>query len=126
VVYGYIFVLVRRPLQDSASSGFEGRSTASTDKALQHVVDLRAPYSCCFAVLQEGQLPILTVLRIARDVAVGMDYMHKINIIHRDLRAANLLLDDETKRVKIGDLGFARLMDKYQKMSGGTGTHRRV
>ena len=38
------------------------------------------------------------------DTARGMDFIHSKNVIHRDLKLSNLLLDAEM-RVKIGDLG---------------------
>ncbi len=43
---------------------------------------------------QEGALRLSQVLRIAVEVSRGMDYLHQRKIIHRDLKAANLLMDD--------------------------------
>ncbi len=68
-------------------------------------------------------LPLSTVLKIAKDVACGMNYLHKINIIHRDLKAANILIDD-TGKVKISDFGVSRLIDKINVMTAETGTYR--
>lgn len=36
----------------------------------------------------------------------GIEYMHKMNVIHRDLKTANILLD-ERYQVKIADFGLA-------------------
>jgi len=46
-------------------------------------------------------------VKIALDVACGMAYLHARNIIFRDLKSENLLLDD-TGKTKICDFGFAR------------------
>jgi polo-like kinase 1 len=39
-----------------------------------------------------------------------MEYMHKMRVIHRDLKLANLLLDDQFN-LKIADLGLAAKLE---------------
>lgn len=53
--------------------------------------------------------PLSTRIRMAKDAALGMNWLHGINhIIHRDLKPANLLVD-ENNRVKVTDFGFVRI-----------------
>ncbi|ETW09134.1 TKL/LISK/LISK-DD1 protein kinase, variant 2 [Aphanomyces invadans] len=46
-------------------------------------------------------------VQIALDAAEGLRYMHERHIIHRDIKAANMLLDDNL-RIRLCDFGFAR------------------
>ncbi len=48
------------------------------------------------------------MLRIGREVALGLAAAHKRGLIHRDIKPANLWLEAETGRVKILDFGLAR------------------
>ena len=70
-----------------------------------------------------GQLKLSLVLKIGTEVCRGMDYLHKRKIVHRDLKAANLLMD-ETGTVKIADFGVARVMNTTGVMTAETGTYR--
>lgn len=43
---------------------------------------------------QKGVFKLPALLRVATDVSKGMNYLHQNNIIHRDLKTANLLMDE--------------------------------
>eukprot|EP00210_Caulerpa_lentillifera_P008547 g8153.t1 len=71
----------------------------------------------------KGCLPLMEVYKIALDVSRGMDYLHRMHIIHRDLKTANLLMDN-TGTVKVADFGVARILDTQCNTTGETGTYR--
>ncbi|CAI9117012.1 OLC1v1018321C4 [Oldenlandia corymbosa var. corymbosa] len=50
---------------------------------------------------QKGVLKLPAVLKVALDVARGMSYLHQNNIVHRDLKTANLLMDENGVRLNI-------------------------
>ncbi|TYI27745.1 hypothetical protein ES332_A05G197800v1 [Gossypium tomentosum] len=70
------------------------------------------------------KLPLL--LKLAIDVSEGMSYLHQNGIMHRDLKAANLLMDENGVRdvVKIADFGVARVQAQPGVMTAETGTYR--
>ena len=54
---------------------------------------------------RERQLPVPEALRIAKDIASGLDYAHRHGVIHRDIKPENVLLHDG--RAMIADFGIA-------------------
>jgi len=54
--------------------------------------------------------------KIAVDVSAAMAYLHSRNVIHRDLKSQNLLVDKNWK-IKVCDFGFARDTDKTEVMT---------
>ncbi|KAL0923486.1 hypothetical protein M5K25_007545 [Dendrobium thyrsiflorum] len=72
---------------------------------------------------QKGVFRFSSLLRVAIDVSNGMNYLHQNNIIHRDLKTANLLMD-ENEVVKVADFGVARFKTQSGNMTAETGTYR--
>ncbi|KAK8716852.1 hypothetical protein V6N13_044147 [Hibiscus sabdariffa] len=72
---------------------------------------------------QRGVFRLPSLLKVALDVSKGMNYLHQNNIIHRDLKTANLLMD-ENQVVKVADFGVARVQAHSGVMTAETGTYR--
>ncbi|KAL3638899.1 hypothetical protein CASFOL_016806 [Castilleja foliolosa] len=68
-------------------------------------------------------LKLPQLLKFAIDVCKGMEYLHQNNVIHRDLKTANLLMDT-CNHVKVADFGVARFQNKGGVMTAETGTYR--
>lgn len=60
---------------------------------------------------RDGPLPVADTLRIAKQTAEALSAAHAQGLIHRDVKPANILLEDETDRVVLGDFGLARTAD---------------
>ncbi|KAI5636057.1 protein tyrosine kinase domain-containing protein [Phthorimaea operculella] len=55
--------------------------------------------------------------RLARETAAAVDYLSSKHILHRDIRAANCLVDTR-RTLKLADFGMARKVDAKDKLPG--------
>ncbi|KAJ0038726.1 hypothetical protein Pint_23001 [Pistacia integerrima] len=71
---------------------------------------------------RKKKLPFKIVIQLALDLARGLSYLHSKKIVHRDIKAENLLLN-KNHALKITDFGVSRFQALNPKdMTGSTGT----
>ena len=60
---------------------------------------------------REGALPIPMAVQILSEVASALAYAHKRGVINRDVKPANIMLDDGGWAV-VADFGIAKVTEK--------------
>nr|GMD72430.1 serine/threonine-protein kinase HT1-like [Ipomoea batatas] len=71
---------------------------------------------------RKKKLAFKIVIQLALDLSRGLSYLHSKKIVHRDVKAENMLLDTD-RTLKIADFGVARVEAQNPKdMTGETGT----
>jgi hypothetical protein len=119
----------------SARQRFAREARAAAAIAHDHVVTIHAvepdhqpPYLVMHYVagvsLQDkldrtGPLGVKEVLRIGLQVAEGLAAAHKQGLVHRDVKPANILLENGVERVKLTDFGLARAVDDASLTQSG-------
>lgn len=68
---------------------------------------------------EEGPFDVVETTRIAFDVCQALEAAHTQGIVHRDVKPANIMVDDERHRVWLADFGLARAADDPQQVQKG-------
>lgn len=66
----------------------------------------------CGKVLKEGD-----IYRIMQEISKGMEYLHRRGVLHGDLKASNVLVDDDCRCV-ISDFGQSEMKSEASRISG--------
>ena len=74
---------------------------------------------------RERQLPVNEAIRLAAEIADGLDYAHRQGVVHRDIKPGNVLLSEG--HAVLADFGIARAITvaRAERMTGtgiGVGT----
>jgi eukaryotic-like serine/threonine-protein kinase len=63
-------------------------------------------------------MPLAQVMGIAARVADALDYAHRNQVVHRDVKPANIMYEPTTEQVKVTDFGIARITDSSKTKTG--------
>jgi serine/threonine-protein kinase len=67
----------------------------------------------------EGTLGVKEILRIGMQAALGLAAAHAQGLVHRDVKPANILLENGVERVRLTDFGLARACDDASLTQSG-------
>ena len=96
-----------------------------------HVNDSCDSMLLCYEYLSGGCLSdivldtsrLINPLKVAYEVSKGMQHLHFLDIMHRDLKSANIILDSRGC-AKIADFGLSCQISRGSEMTAETGTYR--
>lgn len=66
-----------------------------------------------YGAFEEG-----VIIKYTKQVLLGLAYLHDNQVLHRDLKGANLLVDSTGDRVRIGDFGTSARLTSRQTGAG--------
>jgi serine/threonine-protein kinase len=66
----------------------------------------------------DNLLPLAKTMSIVARVAEALGYAHTQNVVHRDVKPANIMYEPESDTVKVTDFGIARITDSSRTKTG--------
>lgn len=55
---------------------------------------------------------------IMKQLLLAVNYMHKLKVVHRDLRPEHIMFDIRTNTLKVADFGCATMLSNHHKLKG--------
>lgn len=97
-------------------SYFTSAPTSSPSKSSPHLMPGSSGGSGNFSSVSTLMVNPTFRMKMARDTALGTNWLHNIShIIHRDLKTANLLYDENSGRVCVTDFGLSQALAPQAK-----------
>jgi len=94
--------------------------SGESDGVLFYVTPYAPGGSLAERLSRDGRLPVRDALRVAREVGLGLDYVHRSGYVHRDVKPANILFADG--HALLGDFGIAyAVCDRDREAITGAG-----
>jgi serine/threonine protein kinase len=63
---------------------------------------------------EQGGVSLAFALTVLKQAVAGLMHLHSLGVLHRDLRAANLLLDSlDPVQVRLADFGVSHLLSSF-------------
>ena len=95
-------------------------AAAERDGIVYFVMRYIAGQSLAERLARTKTLPVSDTVAILRQLAAALAYAHARGVVHRDIKAENVLLDAETGRAMLTDFGIARLAETKPLTATGT------
>jgi serine/threonine protein kinase len=105
---------LRQPRIVGAHTGLE-----EAEGRLFYAMELIEGADLAERIVAEGPLPLGRSLSLAADVLEALAYAHARDVLHRDVKASNVLVDPEG-RAKLSDFGLARALDATRATRPGS------
>eukprot|EP01004_Peranema_trichophorum_P003442 NODE_242_length_3166_cov_37.850477_g196_i1.p1 GENE.NODE_242_length_3166_cov_37.850477_g196_i1~~NODE_242_length_3166_cov_37.850477_g196_i1.p1 ORF type:complete len:935 (+),score=137.66 NODE_242_length_3166_cov_37.850477_g196_i1:68-2806(+) len=93
--------------------------SAVVSRCLIVILEYVSGGSLAYILEHFGPLPPSSVSQYSRHILRGLNYLHSNGVVHRDVKPANLLLD-ESGRCKLADFGTADHLNNIKKSVKGT------
>lgn len=101
--------------------GVETMGTGSGARSVAYLVMERLPGPDLGTVVKQGPMRVDDALRYAAQAALGLQAAHERGVLHRDVKPANLMLD-EHGGIKVLDFGIAKVASSSTRTQGVIGS----